>query len=56
MIATHDFKGAASRVPLDATAFGLRQDHVLVEIIAAWDDAGNPAAEQDHRDWARATL
>ncbi len=43
-------------MPLDATAFGLRQDHVLVEIIAAWDDTGNLAVERDHRDWARATL
>src|SRR4029077_4025250 len=29
---THEFKGAASRVPAEATAFGLRRDHVLVEI------------------------
>ncbi|MEI9899829.1 MAG: FAD-binding oxidoreductase [Hyphomicrobium sp.] len=54
-IVTHDFKGAASRVPLAATAFGLRRDHMLVEILAAWDDAGGPAAEQLHRDWARRT-
>lgn len=33
-IITHDFKGAAARVSADATAFGLRRDHVLVEIIA----------------------
>jgi hypothetical protein len=31
-IFTHEFKGAASRVPVEATAFGLRSDHVLVEI------------------------
>jgi FAD binding domain len=30
-IVTHEFKGAASRVAADATAFGLRRDHVLVE-------------------------
>src|SRR6516162_1108361 len=29
---THEFKGAASRVPAEATAFGLRRDHVVVEI------------------------
>jgi FAD/FMN-containing dehydrogenase len=48
----HDFRGAATRVPLAATAFGLRKEHFMVEIIAAWD----PAAEDDgenHRNWAR---
>jgi hypothetical protein len=31
-ILTHEFKGAASRVAPHATAFGLRRDHVFVEI------------------------
>jgi FAD/FMN-containing dehydrogenase len=51
-IIVHDFRGAATRVPLAATAFGLRKEHFMVEIIAAWD----PAAEDDgenHREWAR---
>ena len=32
-VITHEFRGAASRVPAAATAFGLRRDHVLVEIL-----------------------
>jgi FAD/FMN-containing dehydrogenase len=52
---THEFKGAASRVPADATAFGLRRDHVLVEILATFDDGPDGLAEQRHRQWARAT-
>jgi FAD/FMN-containing dehydrogenase len=51
-IIVHDFRGAATRVPLAATAFGLRKEHFLVEIIAAWE----PTAEDDgenHREWAR---
>src|SRR5262249_21257926 len=37
-IFTHEFKGAASRVPEEATAFGLRRDHILVEILAGFVD------------------
>jgi len=51
-IIVHDFRGAATRVPLAATAFGLRKEHYLIEIIAAWE----PTAEDDgenHRMWAR---
>ncbi|MET1027596.1 MAG: FAD-binding oxidoreductase, partial [Dongiaceae bacterium] len=40
---THDFKGAATRVPVEATAFGLRRDHVLVEIIATFVDRSDEA-------------
>jgi hypothetical protein len=36
-IAVHHFHGAATRVPVDATAFGLREPHFMVEILAAWD-------------------
>jgi len=52
---THEFKGAASRVPAEATAFGLRRDHVLVEILAAFVDRSDKEEEQRHRQWARAT-
>jgi len=52
---THEFKGAASRVPAHATAFGLRCDHVLVEILATLFDRSNKKEEQRHRQWARAT-
>jgi hypothetical protein len=54
-IATHEFKGAASRVPAEATAFGLRRDHVLVEILAVCADPADKAAEERHRQWTRAT-
>jgi FAD binding domain len=50
-IALHHFHGAATRVPLHATAFGLRREHFLVEAIAAWE----PDTQIDstmHRQWA----
>jgi hypothetical protein len=53
-IFTHEFKGAASRVPVDATAFRLRRDHVLVEILATFADGSDGLAEERHRQWARA--
>jgi FAD/FMN-containing dehydrogenase len=52
---THEFKGAASRVPEEATAFGLRRDHLLVEIIGWFADGRDNAEEERHRQWARAT-
>jgi len=52
---THEFKGAASRVPAEATAFGLRRDHVLVEIFATFVDRSDKEEEQRHRQWPRAT-
>ena len=54
-IFTHEFKGAASRVPAEATAFGLRRDHVLVEILAAFADRSDKLEEQRHREWTRTT-
>jgi FAD/FMN-containing dehydrogenase len=54
-IFTHEFKGAASRVPDGATAFGLRRDHVLVEILAAFMEPMDEATERRHQQWARAT-
>jgi hypothetical protein len=55
-IITHEFKGAASRVPVEATAFGLRRDHVLVEILATFVDRSDQLEEQRHQHWAQATL
>jgi FAD/FMN-containing dehydrogenase len=52
---THEFKGAASHVPAEATAFSLRSDHVLVEILATFVDRSDKEEEQRHRQWARAT-
>ncbi len=52
-IFTHEFKGAATGVPLETTAFGLRRGHVLVEILAA--HAGrSDEREKQHRQWALA--
>src|SRR5215831_2982300 len=53
---THEFKGAASRVPQEATAFGLRRHHLLVEILATFGDRSDELEEQRHQRWARATL
>jgi len=55
-IFTHEFKGVAARVPVEATAFGLRREHVLVEILTVCADSSDPADERRHRQWARATL
>jgi FAD/FMN-containing dehydrogenase len=55
-IFTHEFRGAASRVPLEATAFGLRRDHLLVEILATFPDRFDALEEQRHRRWARGAL
>jgi FAD/FMN-containing dehydrogenase len=55
-IVTHQFKGAASRVPCDATAFGLRRDHVLIEIMAAYPDRSQQRDEQLHLQWVQAAL
>src|SRR5262245_64424870 len=55
-IVTHEFKGAATRVLQEATAFGLRRHHVLVEILATFPDRLDQINEERHRRWARATL
>ena len=44
LLALHHFHGAATRVAPDATAFALRREHVLVEVIAAWQGA-DPAVQ-----------
>jgi FAD/FMN-containing dehydrogenase len=45
----HHFHGASIRVAVEATAFGLRRRHHVVEVLAAWepDQDGAP-----HRAWA----
>jgi FAD/FMN-containing dehydrogenase len=50
---THEFKGAATRVPLETTAFGLRRDHVLIDMVAYADGSNTPEGQQ-HHDWALA--
>jgi hypothetical protein len=48
----HHLHGAATRIPVESTAFALRREHYLVEIISAWD-GGTDAAGDCHRQWAR---
>lgn len=50
-ISIHHFHGAASRVPAEQTAFGLREPHFMVEILAAWPPGEDGAP---HRNWAEA--
>ena len=49
-VAWHHFHGAATRIPAEAIAFGLRQEHFMVEIIASWEPDGSDGAA--HRQWA----
>ena len=53
-IFTHEFRGAASRIPEAATAFGLRRDHVLIELLAAFPDRSISHEEARYRQWTRA--
>jgi FAD/FMN-containing dehydrogenase len=50
-VAFHHFHGAATRVPAQAIAFGLRQEHFMVEIIAAWEPDRDDGTA--HRRWAQ---
>lgn len=45
----HHFHGAATRVDPADTAFALRDDHLLAEIVATWED---PDGAAPHRAWA----
>jgi hypothetical protein len=53
-IAIHHFHGAATRVPLSDSAFGIRSDHFVIEIVAAWEPADSTDDGAHHRDWADA--
>jgi len=48
-VVLHHFHGAATRMAADATPFGLRRRHIMVEIVPAWD----PGDGTGHRAWAR---
>jgi hypothetical protein len=54
-VLTHEFKGFATRVSDGATAFGLRREHVLVEILATCAAGSDVDEEERHRQWARST-
>jgi FAD/FMN-containing dehydrogenase len=45
----HHFHGAATRVRDDATAFGIRHAHYMVEVLAAWEPDDAP---RNQRAWA----
>lgn len=51
MLLLHHFHGAPTRVASGATAFGMRREHILVEIIAGWDPDGDDGSS--HKHWAR---
>jgi FAD/FMN-containing dehydrogenase len=48
-VAVHHFHGAAARVPVESTAFGIRQDHLMVEVIGWW----TPGDSTPHQAWAQ---
>jgi hypothetical protein len=47
----HHFHGAATRIPAEEIAFGLRQEHFMVEIVAGWKPDGSSGSA--HRQWAQ---
>ncbi|PSM39054.1 FAD-binding oxidoreductase [Streptomyces dioscori] len=49
-VSVHSLHGAAARVPVEDTAFGVRTPHLMIEVIALWDPTDSRAAE--HRAWA----
>jgi FAD/FMN-containing dehydrogenase len=49
-IILHDFHGAAAGVRRDATAFALRDDHFVVEVIANWPTTSVDGSTR--REWA----
>lgn len=51
-ISLHNFHGAASRVAVSETPFALRQDHLMVEMIAGWEPQSSDE-EQRHIQWAQ---
>ena len=52
LIQVHNFHGFASRVGVSETSFALRQDHLMVEAIAAWEPQ-SPAQAQRQIEWAQ---
>jgi FAD/FMN-containing dehydrogenase len=49
-VSVHSLHGAATRVPVADTAFGNRDPHLMIEIIALWEPGDPRAAE--HPAWA----
>jgi FAD/FMN-containing dehydrogenase len=51
MVNWHHFHGAATRIPGEKIAFGLRREHFMLEIVAGWKPDGSSGAA--HREWAQ---
>jgi FAD/FMN-containing dehydrogenase len=49
-VSVHSLHGAGARVAATDTAFGNRDPHLMIEIIAQWEPGDTRAAK--HRDWA----
>ncbi|MFE0474978.1 FAD-binding oxidoreductase [Streptomyces sp. NPDC058947] len=49
-VSVHSLHGAAARVPVTETAFGNRDPHLMIEIIALWDPSDTQPAH--HLAWA----
>lgn len=46
-VVLHDFRGQASRIPIESAAYPLRKIHYVVEVIAGWNsDADGVAARE----------
>lgn len=52
LIAWHHFRGAGPRVASNASAFGLRKQHFLLELVASWKPVPKEKGEV-HRKWLR---
>jgi hypothetical protein len=50
IIALHHFHGVGAKIAPDATAFCMRRQHYMIEIIAAWEPSSVVEAEL-HRQW-----
>jgi FAD/FMN-containing dehydrogenase len=50
-IVIQSFHGAPTRVPVESTAFPVRQSHFLVGFVAAWEEKDNESMDA-HRRWA----
>jgi hypothetical protein len=51
VVFSHHFHGAATRMAPDRAAFGLRREHLMVEILAGWKPDGDDGAA--HRRWVK---
>ncbi|MFE0923478.1 FAD-binding oxidoreductase [Streptomyces nigra] len=49
-VSVHGLHGAATRVPVRETAFGNRDPHLVIQIVAVWEHGD--ARASDHRAWA----